>query len=105
MSMTPEELVRQLGGMSTKDRSRFFSLVGKLAFKDVSYSYDQVFGHLADAELTAAEAAYYLEVSMPTFRRFVRDGKLVAASEVGRSQLFSAEALSKFKAQRRAVKG
>jgi len=103
--MTPEELFRHLGAMSMKDRSRFFSLVGRMAFQDASYSHEEVFGHLADAELTATEAADYLEVSMATFRRFVRDRKIAAASEIARSQLFSAAALREFKLQRQAVKG
>jgi len=44
---------------------------------------------LAEDDFTAAEAAEYLEVSMATFRHFVRDGKLASHAEVGRSQLFA----------------
>ncbi|WP_231881363.1 helix-turn-helix domain-containing protein [Cupriavidus necator] len=58
-----------------------------------------------NADFTAAEAAEYLEVSIATFRRLVRDGKLAPHAVVGRSQLFSAADLEAFKRQRKAIKG
>lgn len=44
-----------------------------------------VFGHLKDARFSAQEAAEYLEISMPTFRKYVPSGQVVPAEIVGRS--------------------
>ena len=60
-------------------------------------SHEQLFGHLAGDEFTAQEAAEYLEVSMPTFRRYVQAGRITPNTTVGRSQLFSTDALRAFK--------
>jgi hypothetical protein len=38
-----------------------------------------VFGHFKDARFSAQQAAEYLEVSMPTFRRYVQSGKVISA--------------------------
>lgn len=103
--MTAEELMKTLGKMPAQERLKFFALVGQQAFRDENLSHEEVFGHLAHDDFTAAEAAEYLEVSMATFRRFVHDGKLTAHAEVGRSQLFAVADLKAFKRQRQAIKG
>lgn len=103
--MTAEDLMRAVSKMPVQERVKFFTLVGEQAFRDENFSHEEVFGHLAEADFTAAEAAEYLEVSIATFRRLVRDGKLAARNEVGRSQLFSAADLKAFKRQRKAIKG
>ncbi|AOZ04334.1 DNA-binding protein (plasmid) [Cupriavidus sp. USMAHM13] len=103
--MIAEELMQSLGKMPAQERVKFFALVGQQAFRDENVSHEEVFGHLADDDFTVAEAAEYLEVSMATFRRFVRDGKLAAHAEVGRNQLFAVADLKAFKRQRKAVKG
>ncbi len=104
-AVTADDMMRALRAMPRSERLRFFALVGEQAFRDENLSHEEVFGHLADADFTAAEAAEYLEVSMATFRRLVRDGKLAPRAEVGRSQLFAAAELKAFKRQRKAVKG
>ncbi|CAN7492654.1 DNA binding domain, excisionase family [compost metagenome] len=103
--MTAEDLMKAVSKMPAQERVKFFTLVGEQAFKDENISHEEVFGHLAEADFTAAEAAEYLEVSIATFRRMVRDGKLAPHAEVGRSQLFSAADLKAFKRQRKAIKG
>jgi len=57
-------------------------------------THDQVFGHLRNDTFSTAE---YLEISMPTFRRYVQAGKLKPKDIVGRSQLFSTGDLQKLK--------
>ncbi len=104
-NVTAEILISSLRKMPSQERQRFFLLVGQQAFRDENFSHEDVFGDLAEADFTAAEAAEYLEVSMATFRRLVRDGKLAPHAEVGRSQLFAAADLKAFKRQRQAVKG
>jgi excisionase family DNA binding protein len=42
---------------------------------------------------SAEEAAEYLEVSVPTLRRYVQSGKLKPSAVIGRSQLFSSNDL------------
>ncbi|PLQ01893.1 helix-turn-helix domain-containing protein [Cupriavidus pauculus] len=104
-TMTAQALFNDLRQLPAVEREAFFLLVGQQAFRNENFSHDEVFGDLADAEFTASEAAEYLEVSMATFRRFVRDGKLTPHAEVGRSQLFAVAALKAFKRQRKAIKG
>lgn len=103
--MKAHDLFIHLRKMESEEREKFFLMVGQHAFREENFSHDEVFGDLADGEFTAAEAAEYLEVSMPTFRRFVRDGKLTPHAEVGRSQLFAVVDLKAFKRQRKVVKG
>jgi excisionase family DNA binding protein len=61
------------------------------------FTHDQVFGHLQHEPFSAAEAAEYLEISIPTLRRHVQSGKLVPSHIVGRNQMFSAQVLRAFK--------
>ncbi|SPA26745.1 helix-turn-helix domain-containing protein [Cupriavidus taiwanensis] len=104
-TMTAEDLLHALGALPPRERVRFFTLIGQRAFGDENFSHEEVFGHLAEEDFTAAEAAQYLEISMATFRRLVRDGKVAPRAEVGRSQLFSVAELKAFKRQRKAIKG
>lgn len=104
-TMTAQTLFNDLRQLPEVEREAFFVMIGQQAFRDENFSHDEVFGDLAHAEFTASEAAEYLEVSMATFRRLVRDGKLTPHAEVGRSQLFAVAALAAFKRQRKAIKG
>jgi excisionase family DNA binding protein len=52
-------------------------------------SHEQVFGHLRDETFSAEEAAEYLEISIPTLRRYVQSGRLKPSNTIGRSQIFS----------------
>jgi excisionase family DNA binding protein len=61
------------------------------------FLHGDLFGHLKDERFSAQDAAEYLEVSMPTFRRYIQSGKVIPAEIVGRSQLFSSGDLRKFK--------
>jgi len=56
---------------------------------EAKYSHEQVFGHLRNATFLAEEAAEFLEISLPTLRRYVQAGRLKPSSIIGRSQLFS----------------
>ncbi|MEI7867615.1 MAG: helix-turn-helix domain-containing protein [Candidatus Methylumidiphilus sp.] len=60
-------------------------------------SHEELFGDLKEAYFTASEAADYLEVSMATFRRYLRDGKLIASTRVGNNPLFLLDDLRQFK--------
>jgi excisionase family DNA binding protein len=62
-----------------------------------SISHKQVFGHLKNSLFSADEAAQYLELSMPTLRRYVQAGKLRPVQNIGRSQLFSSADLRRLK--------
>lgn len=64
---------------------------------DQIFLHGDLFGHLKNERFSSQDAAEYLEVSMPTFRRYVQSGKLIPAEIVGRSQLFSSADLRKFK--------
>jgi len=95
--MLAEEAFSQVQRMPENERLKFFSLVAKNAFPADSFSHSDVFGHLKDERFSAKEASVYLEVSMPTFRRYVQSGKVIPVEIVGRSQLFSSIDLRKFK--------
>ena len=72
------------------------SLTAEDLFSD-DFTHEQVFGHLKQEPFSAAEAAEYLEISIPTLRRYVQAGKLVPSHVVGRNQMFSTETLRTFK--------
>lgn len=104
-AITAEELFDNVRNMPPTERARFFMLLGANMFRAEDYSHEQVFGELENAEFTAGEAAEYLEVSMPTFRRYVQGGKINPSHVVGRNQLFAAKVLRLFKRSLRDVKG
>jgi excisionase family DNA binding protein len=57
---------------------------------DISnYTQEQVFGHLRNTTFSSEEAPEFLEISLPTLRRYVQAGRLKPTSVIGRSQLFS----------------
>jgi excisionase family DNA binding protein len=87
--MTAEDLFAQVQKMPAKERIKFFSLIAINVFKDADYTHEQVFGHLRNAAFSAEEAAEFLEISIPTLRRYVQTGKLKPSTMIGRSQLFS----------------
>lgn len=66
-------------------------------FRDDDWSHDQVFGHLKNDVFSAGEAAEYLEVSVPTLRRYVQSGRLKPSTVLGRNQMFSTIDLRAFK--------
>ena len=63
----------------------------------VSLTYEDVFGHLAGETFTVAEAAEYLDMSVPNFRRYVRRGQIAPTQTVGRNQLFGTRDLRALK--------
>ncbi len=63
-------------------------------------THEQVFGHLDREPFSAIEAAQYLEVSLPTLRRYVQAGRIKPSQTIGRSQLFSTVDLRALKRQR-----
>ncbi|WP_251370040.1 helix-turn-helix domain-containing protein [Polynucleobacter sp. JS-JIR-5-A7] len=95
--MTAEDLFAQVQKMSAKERIKFFSLIAINAFKEADYTNEQVFGHLRNATFSAEEAAEFLEISLPTLRRYVQAGRLQPSTVIGRSQLFSSDSLRLFK--------
>jgi excisionase family DNA binding protein len=99
-ALTAEELYAEMKRMPTADRVRFFSLLANNAFREDDFTHDQVFGETHQEPFSAQEAAEYLEVSVPTLRRYVQSGKLVPSHVVGRNQMFSAQILRAFKRSR-----
>ena len=64
---------------------------------DQEYTHYQIFGHLRKTTFSAEEAAEYLEISIPTLRRYVQSGRLKPSTTIGRSQLFSSADLKLLK--------
>jgi excisionase family DNA binding protein len=67
------------------------------------YSHKHVFGHLKHAHFSSEDAAEYLEISLPTLRRYVSTKKIKPVKVIGRSSLFSAIDLRQLK-QKNSVK-
>ncbi len=99
-ALTAEDLFSEMKRMPTAERVKFFSLLTSNAFREDDFTHEQVFGQLQQAPFSAGEAAEYLEVSVPTLRRYVQSGKLVASHLVGRNQMFSTQTLRAFKRSR-----
>lgn len=97
MHLTAEDLYREMKRMPANERLRFFSLLTSQAFHDDDFTHEQVFGSVHREPFSVPEAAEYLEVSIPTFRRYVQAGKISPIQTIGRSQLFSASDLRAFK--------
>ncbi len=97
MPITAEDLYAKMEQMPSSERTRFFLLLTSNAFRDKDYTHDQVFGAVHREPFSVSEAAEYLEVSVPTLRRYVQSGKLRPAQVIGRSQLFDASDLRTLK--------
>ena len=100
-TLTAQDLFSAMGHMPSTERVKFFALLTNQAFRDDDFTHEQVFGHLQREPLSAWEAAQYMEVSLPTLRRYVQAGKLRPCHTVGRNQMFSAEDLRAYKRARR----
>jgi excisionase family DNA binding protein len=99
LAMTAEDIFSHVQQMPAKERIRFFSLIATSAFKEDS-THEEVVGHLKNTRFSAEQAAEYLEVSLPTLRRYVQSGRLKPSHIVGRSQLFSTADLRRLKIKR-----
>lgn len=99
-TLTAEELYAEIKRMPIAERIRFFSLLADSAFREDDFTHEQVFGETYQEPFSAPEAAEYLEISLPTLRRYVQSGKLVPSCIIGRNQMFSAQTLRTFKRNR-----
>jgi excisionase family DNA binding protein len=100
-AFTAEDLLSEMKRMPSAERIKFFALLTNQAFRDEDFTHEQVFGHLQHETFSAFEAAEYLEVSLPTLRRYVQANKLQPCHTVGRNQMFSADDLRSYKRARR----
>lgn len=101
---TAEDLFAAMKGMPSSERVRFFTLLGENVFEKENFSHEEVFGGIANAEFTVSEASEYLEVSVPTFRRYVQGKKIMPIHVIGRNQFFAVQDLKSFKRSLRDVK-
>lgn len=94
---TAQELLEDLQALPTTERGKFFLLLESRAFQEEDFTYEDVFGHLTGETFTVAEAAEYLDMSVPNFRRYVQRGQIAPAQTVGRNQLFGTRDLRALK--------
>ena len=99
-ALTAEDLYSEMKRMPVGERIKFFTLLTGNAFREDDFTHEQVFGQLHQEMFSAWEAAEYLEISVPTLRRYVQSGKLVPSQMVGRNQMFSTQSLRAFKRSR-----
>ncbi len=104
MITTAQELFSTLQQLPHTERQQFFLLLGNAVDQQQDFTHQQVFGDLENAMFTATEAAEYLEVSIATFRRYVKAAKIVANMEVGTAHLYALDDLRKFKQALRMTK-
>lgn len=103
---TAEQIFNELQIIPVSEQEKFFHLLARKAFGDnENTSHEELFGDLEGDLFTAKEATEYLETSPATFRRYIRDGKITASKEVGRSHLYSLEDLRELKTALKLVKG
>lgn len=69
-----------------------------------NFSHQQVFGDLENALFTATEAAEYLEVSIATFRCYLKTQKITAESVIGSTHLYTLSSLREFKKTLRTIR-
>ena len=103
-TLTAEQVFSDLQKLPPVEQQQFFVLLAKAFTNEDNLSHQQVFGHLDGDLFTASEAADYLEISMATFRRYLKAGKLTAKSEVGASHLYALDDLRQFKKALNVVK-
>lgn len=100
---TAEAVFEDLRKLSINERTKFFQLLSS-GIQEADSTHEQVFGHLATMEFTAAQAAEYLDISMSTFRRYVNAERLHASSKIGRSDMYATKDLRAFKRSLRDIK-
>ena len=91
------DLLSTMQQMSEQERMKFFSLVGKNLFASNEFTHEEVFGHLSLEHFSSDDAAEYLEISLPTLRRYVSAKKIKPTKTIGRNQLFSVSDLRQLK--------
>ena len=104
MNTTARELFSTLQQLPTDERQQFFMLLANSLGEQENFSHQQVFGKLENALFTATEAAEYLEVSIATFRRYLKMQKITAESGIGSTHLYSLNSLREFKKALRATR-
>lgn len=102
--LTAEQLFSNLQQLPTNERQQFFVLLSDFFDGKEDFTHKEVFRHLDNAMFTASEAAEYLEVSIATFRRYLKAKKIVASEEIGTTHLYSLDALRVFKKALRMTK-
>ncbi len=102
--VTAKVVYKYFTQLASGERAKFFALLAEPSVQAQNFSHEQVFGHLARDEFTAAQAAEYLHVSISIFRRHVAHGRIRASSEMGRNQLFATKDLKAFKRSLQDVK-
>lgn len=102
---TAEAVYRAFRKLSVDERARFYTLLAEPGLANDNLTHQQVFGHLAAEEFTSKEAADYLDVSIATFRRYVKARRISPSSEMGKNHLYAASELKAFKRSLHAVKG
>lgn len=96
-TLSAEQLFSNLQKLPAPERQHFFVLLSQSLDEKENFTHQELFGHLDNAMFTASEAAEYLEVSMATFRRYLKAKKMTATTEVGSVHLYSLDALREFK--------
>ena len=99
-AMTASQLLEDLQSLPETERGKFFLLLESRAFGGDNLSGRHVFAHLAGELFTASEAAEYLEISLPTFRRYVQRGAIAPVQLLGRNQMYATGDLKALKRTR-----
>lgn len=94
---TAEQIFSELQKIPFAEQEKFFGLLAKKVFHDDDINHNELLGDLEESLLTAKEAADYLDVSLATLRRYIRDKKINSERKIGTNHLFSIDELRDFK--------
>ena len=94
---TAEQIFNELQKIPFAEQEKFFGLLAKKVFHDDDINYDDLSGNFEESLLTAKDAADFLDISLPTLRRYIRDKKIRSAKKIGTSHLFDIDDLRDFK--------
>lgn len=96
LSTTSQKLIQKFKSLTETEKSQVRS-----AINEENFSHEEVFGHLKESEFSIHEALEYLDISEATFRREIKDGRVHASTEVGRSHLYALSDLKRLKKLRK----
>lgn len=93
---TAQKVYKEILDMSIGEREKLFAVIARRGFEKDYYKHEEVFDEIRQSPFTIKEASEYLEVAEITVRRWVKSGR-IKSRRVGRSIVFSADDLKRFK--------
>lgn len=94
MMVTAEEVYDIILSMALEERIKLLAIIGRYGFEKETYTHDEVFGDLKEP-FTLRESAEFLNISIVTLRRWLKQGKL-PCRKIGRTIVIDTSVLKDF---------